>query len=70
MSEFAKYIKALQILQRYEEGYSYLQGEHDVILSSISSQMLAENTDDGRALVMLGWHVDSDDQCWSIYASG
>jgi len=66
---FAGLIESFAILAKYakdgmDERYP-IDAQHDEIYSCVNTDALPRDSDDGRALIALGWHVDEED--WSYF---
>ena len=63
------FILALEIFSEYEpnksQETSFLEAEHDIIYSHITSDQIPKDSENGMMLVDLGWHVD--DEIWAYY---
>lgn len=60
---------ALDIFEKYGAGKGRLeiQAEHDILYGPIRLDDLAEDSEDGRTLLGLGWHADTDGECWAYF---
>jgi len=65
------WIVSLHILAKYmEDGMKekcFLEAEHDQIYSHVSGEDITEDSEDGKALIELGWFIDSDIDIWAYY---
>lgn len=65
------WVETFEILAKYmSNGMQtkfFLEAEHDVIYSHISADDVPANSEDGLRLVELGWHLDSDIECWAYF---
>lgn len=67
MANFKDLAEALLILAKYDDS-GYVSAEHDNIFSCVSTEDLPEDSEDGRRLIELGWHVDTEyDAGWSKF---
>lgn len=71
MSDIDEVIGGLQILKKYQNvGRSYgVNAEHDVLycgpsLTDLEGKLTEE---DRKELERLGWHEDSEGECWAIF---
>jgi len=66
------FIEAIQIFAKHKklglaEPYVF-SAEHDVIYTNIDEEELPEDSEDGKRLSMLGWHVSSDiEGSWAYF---
>ncbi|MCK5605795.1 hypothetical protein KAR91_28120 [Candidatus Pacearchaeota archaeon] len=60
-------IEACQIFLKYKDQYQGLHGEHDIIYSGIYSDVIPEDSEDGKRLVELGWHQSSEGDMWGLF---
>lgn len=64
-------IAGLQILAKYmpnkEQQKFFFQAEHDEVFFNVEVTSLEEDTEDGRALVALGFHVSGDVDQWAWF---
>lgn len=56
---FAKY------LQTGEEQTFFCEAAHDVFFVHVNNEELPEDSEDGKLLISLGWHVEED--AWSYF---
>jgi len=65
------HINALLIISKYEPNgigqKFFLEAEHEVIYSHVGREALAEDSNDGKSLIELGWEVDPDTGLWAYY---
>lgn len=43
------------------------EGQHDIIFTHFTEEEIPEDSEDGKALVRLGWFVDSDTDGWATF---
>ena len=64
------FIYALKLFSKYErEGMEtkyFLEPGHDIIYGGSIDKITPETTD-GQILEYLGWHVDSEFDCWAYF---
>ena len=58
---FAKYDK------RGENAWWCAGADHDIVWSSYGETHIEENSEDGKRLTNLGWHLSSEFDCWSMF---
>lgn len=69
---FEELQKAFDIFKKYPRGpypgdnYFISAAEHDVIFSSWSAEDISPESEDGKALTKLGWHIQ-DDISWAHF---
>jgi hypothetical protein len=68
MAQVSNISKALQVIEQYEED-AVLTAEHDQIWAGQGNgKSVTEITDEGKLILeALGWFVDENLKCWSIY---
>jgi hypothetical protein len=63
------FILALQIMSKYLDNgllrKCFLMAEHDVIYSELEEEKCSEDSEDGKMLRQLGWHVENG--YWAYY---
>jgi hypothetical protein len=63
------FILAIQLMSRYlDNGLQrkfFLSAEHDVIYSDLEKEKCSEDSEDGKMLRQLGWHVENG--YWAYY---
>lgn len=68
MSTFREWKRVIDIFASVKGGedqYFETYAGHDLFMSSISTDLIPEDSDLGKELDKLGWHVD--DEHWSKY---
>lgn len=64
-------ILALNIFANYcEKGLAHtygLQAEHDVLYGPADNAAIPEDSQEGRLLIMLGWHYEDDVESWAYF---
>lgn len=66
MATINEVLGGLQILAKYKGDKHEVNAEHDIIYAcSIDSTPLTD--EETRRLVELGWHVDSEYNCWACF---
>lgn len=64
-------IEALQIIAKYNGGglkaQFILMAEHDIIWMDSDLGPPAEDSDDGKRLIELGWHYDRSAEVWAYF---
>lgn len=62
---------ALQILSKQMGGGMkekfFLEADHDVIYSHVSTYDITEDSEDGKALIQLGWYADGEINVWAFF---
>lgn len=59
---------SLEIFERHGKTDKWLivASAHDIFYTQYGTDDIPEDSDDGRALIALGWHVDED--AWACFA--
>lgn len=57
-------IEGLQILDKYPNGY--ISAEHDIIYAG-PEDISKITSEDQKALKKLGWHLDTENNCWATF---
>jgi len=66
MPKASAIVAGLNILLKYKpEGYC--QGGHDILYGPGPSDPEAYSPQDQQALEVLGWHWDSEGDCWAAF---
>lgn len=60
--------KSLDIFAKYkgEDKYWDSCAEHDIIYSTLTTEEIPKDSEDGKELSSLGWHVD-EDYYWAFF---
>lgn len=65
------FILALDVIARHsKQGVHqkyFLDAGHEIIYSYVTAEEVPEGSADGDLLTGLGWHLDSDCDCWSCF---
>lgn len=69
--KISEWRKSLDIIARYSpkgENEAFIfEAEHDIIYSHLSAEEVPEDSEDGKALSELGWHMSSDADVWAKF---
>lgn len=60
--------EALNIIGKHTDlAKEWLSAEHDILYFPISLEVISEDSEDGKALISLGAHVDSESDSWACF---
>lgn len=60
--------KSLDIFEKYlgsDDKYWDGGAEHDIVYSYLTIYRIPEDSEDGKLLLLYGWHVEDD--CWAMH---